>query len=287
MIILNLLFIRNIFLEVKLDLTYFIFTILIPSIGFISIIWSIFTRKIIVPKYYIRNKIIVSGTADNNNIEIKYLGVKVPNISSCDILFYNKGRGTIRQSDIAKLDPIVININDDFDILDVKTMVISNKNNGFHFDFDKKQIKIYFEYFNKNDGFIIQVIHSGLRNTDINICGTIVEGKQLNPIKNNQFISEFLSTPKKRIESNHEDIPFELRNVVATSRVFLLLSILLILFNIILAVSYYKDTSNYQNKLGLITFSVYTILVFTIYISLRKNIFPKKFAKYFLDSKKN
>jgi hypothetical protein len=153
------------------------------AFGFIAIIGLILTcvfyqksRRITETSWSIRTNNIVSGfTAKLEALQILYSGARVENISISKILFWNSGTETINRQDITTADPLRIVAIREIHLLDVKVQQVNNKPSQFSADLapDQKSANLGFDYFDRGQGAVIQVIHTGTSSADIQVAGAI------------------------------------------------------------------------------------------------------------------
>ncbi len=143
------------------------------------------------PVYAVRSiNIIEDNISRINDLEIKYAGSNVKNLSIARVAFWNFGKETISSEDIASLDPIKIVGSGSTNFLNVEIIYEKNGANNFMIsplvdpkDSNKhlqNELKINFDYFDQNEGVVLQVFHTGKTGDEIRIEGTI---KGSRPIK--------------------------------------------------------------------------------------------------------
>lgn len=162
-------------------------SILSVAIGIISLIIGIFLSikgwRFKRPKYFIRSNNLIQNFEDKlSGLVINYKGEPVKNLTVTKIAFWNHGRETINYSDIPDADPIRIEAKGDCKILHAEIIWIKNSANKFKVsEIDNyKSVKILFDYLDKNEGGIIQIVHTGKSSKDIEIKGCVKGGK---PVK--------------------------------------------------------------------------------------------------------
>ena len=116
------------------------------------------------------------------DLELFYKGSKVPNITLTRFVFWNSGRETINETDVAKTDELKLEIAEPAVLLnaeiippvrDANILTIQTSN-------DKKSIDLSFEFLDVGDGVVFEVLHtSGRRDKDFSILGTIKGAKPL------------------------------------------------------------------------------------------------------------
>jgi hypothetical protein len=106
-------------------------------------------------------------------LEVTYKGHKVDNLTVSKILFWNNGYDTIDSADIVSTDPLRIDsVNQILDAVIIKTNNSSNQIIAA-IGVDGASVNIAFDYLDKNDGAIIQVVHAGKSSNDLSLKGKL------------------------------------------------------------------------------------------------------------------
>ncbi|NCN52568.1 hypothetical protein GW943_02045 [Candidatus Parcubacteria bacterium] len=164
--------------------TDYIFVFL-TIIGFI--LTFVFYRKSIKnrkPLYAVRStNLIKNAVGGINDLDISYLGSKVENLSIARVALWNSGSETINYDDVAKSNPMKVKCVNGSNFLAFEIIHKSNESNGFNIvpvvnpdDPGKhlqNELEIKFDYFDKNEGIIIQFSHTGDSGDNIKITGDI------------------------------------------------------------------------------------------------------------------
>ncbi len=143
------------------------------------------------PVYAVRSiNIIEDNIGRINDLEVRYAGSNVKNLSIARVAFWNFGKETISSQDVASLSPIKIVGSDLANFLNVEIIYEKNSANNFIISpiIDPKdsnkhlqnELHINFDYFDQNEGVVLQVFHTGKTGDDIRIEGTV---KGSRPIK--------------------------------------------------------------------------------------------------------
>lgn len=108
-------------------------------------------------------------------LEMFYSGQRIENLTVTKIAFWNGGRETIYRQDIASAEPLIIQAKEGCKILDAKIIYEKNPANQFSINICGSQstVELQFDYLDKDEGVIIQVIHTGKSSKDIEITGII------------------------------------------------------------------------------------------------------------------
>lgn len=130
------------------------------------------------PCWAIRSSNIIKDYSSSiPGLSIEFRGVKVKNLPISKILFWNSGADPIRSQDIPSSNPLRIEVTDeDLSILGVSIIADNNPASEFGHTLmeGKKYVQLEFNYLNKNNGAVIEVIHSGLSSSDIIVDGEII-----------------------------------------------------------------------------------------------------------------
>lgn len=94
-------------------------------------------------------------------IQLLYQGESIDNLAITRYAIWNSGTDILRYSDIVDSRPLQIST-DDAEILDAIIIKQSDETNEFKVsEKSEKRISLEFDYANKQDGIVIQVIHTG------------------------------------------------------------------------------------------------------------------------------
>ena len=147
---------------------------------FVSLLLAIYFyltgRRRKLPKYAIRSLSLVKGLVNRvTGLEMLYNGRHVENLTAGRLVFWNAGRETIKQEDVASSDPIIMQIEGGAKFLDSKVIFAMNPANQFKImeSAEKTEIRIEFEYIDRHEGLIIQFFHTGTSDNKIALRGTI------------------------------------------------------------------------------------------------------------------
>jgi hypothetical protein len=154
-------------------------------IAFPSLFLAIFfyikgkTKKSI--KYISRYDTLIDKGIDQKviGLSISISNKQINKLAVSRIAFWNNGNKTLTCNDIPTLSKFTITINNDYDILDVSIIETLNPKNNISVTLleDSRTIDIYFEYMDKNDGFVLQIFHTGNDLSALKINGGIKWGK--------------------------------------------------------------------------------------------------------------
>ena len=149
-------------------------------VGIAGIVIAIMTyfasTKKKLPRYAIRSANLVEGSVTRiKSLEMLYGGQKIENLTATRIALWNAGRETIQGSDIARADPLRITSEADMKILSAEVMEQKNPANQFSVSVsgDQNCAELSFDYLDKNEGAVLQLLHSGTRWSKIEVQGRI------------------------------------------------------------------------------------------------------------------
>ncbi len=138
-------------------------------------------KKNKIPTYILRTISLVQENIQKiETVNILYSGNKIDNLSITKIAFWNDGKETIDHSDIAQNNPIRLTIEKDYIFLDAEILYQKNPSNDFNISLseDNKYIDITFDYFDYEEGIILQVFHTGNKSNNITLTGQIKSVKK-------------------------------------------------------------------------------------------------------------
>lgn len=127
------------------------------------------------------NNLIRNFSSNIPKLEILYGKEKVENLTVSRIIFWNNGAETLERSHIVIANPLRISVKQGVKILDAEVLVSNNPHSDFSLikSNDELSARIELEYLDKNDGAVIQIIHTGVSSIDISIDGSIKGVKRI------------------------------------------------------------------------------------------------------------
>lgn len=154
-----------------------VLSVIIAVFGVVVMIALYFrSKRVRLPCYAIRSINLVSdlvGTVEP--LEMLYSGQPIENLTATRIAFWNAGRETIRREDIASAAPLTVRVKDGCEILDHKILYEKNTANRFSVtkEDDRSHITLDFEYVDKDEGAVVQILHTGKSAEDLEFRGRI------------------------------------------------------------------------------------------------------------------
>jgi hypothetical protein len=128
------------------------------------------------PLWSIKNNNLISGFSKRvPNLEIKYSDQNIETLSVCKVVFWNSASETIRRDDIAEADPLAIVLLNNAKLLDASLLAHNSMPSQFLI-YTKPEINstfLSFDFVDKDQGAVVQVIHTGAMLKDVDVKGTI------------------------------------------------------------------------------------------------------------------
>ncbi|WP_145414860.1 hypothetical protein [Paenibacillus xylanexedens] len=159
--------------------------------GFVlSIIFYLKSKRVRKLIYSIESKNLINN--ENHvidNVRILYNEKDVNNLTISKISIWNAGKETVNKEDVVIIDPIKLRLSDDCALLDAKIIRRNEPANNVSIEVSGNVVNLNFDYFDFNDFVIIQVIHTGLEETEIKGVGKI---KGQGPFRRFKFNKTYL-----------------------------------------------------------------------------------------------
>lgn len=145
----------------------------------LAIAFFIRSKRAKEPRFAIRSFNLVRDFVGRlEALEMLYAGQRIGNLTVTKIAFWNNGAETMNQEDIASADPLVAKLKEEYTILDASVLFMKNDANQFSIDVseDGSQLLLTFDYLDKDEGAVIQILHTGKSSKDVELSGTIKGG---------------------------------------------------------------------------------------------------------------
>lgn len=236
------------------------------------------------------NHLIRSKKSKFQKLSITYDGQRIEDLCVSKFTIWNSGNRTLNRTDMVESKELTISVTDECRILDVELIACSDETNGFSVKIENEHaVKVLFEYADKKEGVVIQIIHTG-SDENIQIDCKIKGG---NPIKN--IVNE--TAPKVIRKIVKKDI-FEKASIISMGIMIVLVFCMSVLFAISIfnpklqaflmspTMTPIESSSEVQNSAIImsVTFFICSIIMGATYIPLIKKYFnmgiPKKLKKY-------
>ena len=151
-----------------------------------SVVLAIWTylkgkRKLEISCFCNANEIVRSGKNLVADLQLLYQGKPIDNLTITRYVIWNSGNSVLNYSDIVKTKPLqIIAVDDDVEFLDATIITESDPTNKFEIEeFSNQHVKLKFDYVEKNDGIVVQLLHTGKKQS-ITIDCKIKGGKKVN-----------------------------------------------------------------------------------------------------------
>lgn len=236
------------------------------------------------------NHLIRGKRSKFEKLSITYDGQQIEDLCVSKFTVWNSGNRTLNRTDMVESKELTISVTDECRILDVELIACSDETNGFSVKIENEHtVKVLFEYADKKEGVVIQIIHTG-SDENIQIDCKIKGG---NPIKN--IVNE--TAPKFIRKIVKKDI-FEKASIIYMGIVIVLFFCMSVLFAISIfnpklqaflmspTMTPIESSSEVQNSAIImsVTFFICSIITGAMYIPLIKKCFnigiPKTLKKY-------
>ncbi|WP_407281591.1 hypothetical protein V7O61_12505 [Methanolobus sp. WCC1] len=179
-----------------------------PWISFLSIILAVLSILVTVfiyikskrekkPLYSSKSNNIFQGLSGKfKPLKIHFNEDSIGDLTVTKICFWNGGKETINSHDIPTSSPLKLTSTGDYKILDANILEISNKSNNFRCSLssDLSEVPLFFDYIDKNDGVVIQLMHTGKSGDDIIFEG-IVKGSGTPAYKKLPDMNPYVKVP--------------------------------------------------------------------------------------------
>ncbi len=109
----------------------------------------------------------------------------VTSLSISKIALWNDGSDTINSDSIAKNNGLRVIIAPPYEILGADIQFEKNRSNDFRISLseDRRSINIDFDYFDREEGVVLQLYHTGQSSTDVSVVGQIKACREIKRIK--------------------------------------------------------------------------------------------------------
>jgi hypothetical protein len=188
-----------------------------PWLNLIFLILAIVSIIVSVTLYFRsrKEKILVYMTKSFNlihnsvvripGLSVKYEDNNIDNLTLTKIAFWNKGKGTINNVDIAPTDKLSIFPAEDVKILSATITYKSRDSNNYYLDKVENKIIVNFDYIDFHQGVIVNIYHTGKDNNSIIIKGTVIGGRdiQIGNISEDYLLQRLIDHILKKFPKPH------------------------------------------------------------------------------------
>ena len=150
-------------------------------IGVIGIVLTIRSKKRKKISYEKNDFNLINEKAINKteNLEVFHNKTKIKNLTISKIAIWNSGNQTIKKGDISETSQLMINLDENVSILEQKVLSTSHNDLKVSIKNKTKFPIIKFNYLEPNNGFLIQITHTGRNSDCLNISGKIIGGSKI------------------------------------------------------------------------------------------------------------
>jgi hypothetical protein len=144
--------------------------------GILSVYFYLKSLRDKKPCWGIRGNTLIEDYSNlYEHLKISYNDQPVQNLTVSKVVFWNDGLQTINKQDLVTVNPLRISALNDVRILDATILCANNSSSLFEVKVadDQKAALMTFDYLDKNQGAVIQVIHSGTSSLDLMIVGDV------------------------------------------------------------------------------------------------------------------
>lgn len=250
-----------------------LYSLIISALSFFGMLAIyVITKKEKIPFYSIKSTNIFQGlTGQFKPLKIEYNGEEIENLTTTKLFLWNGGKETIDKNDITELEPLKIKVTDNYKMLDINILESSKIANNFKYTLshDLSELLLTFDYIDKNEGIVIQIIHTGKSEDDIKLIG-LIKGAGAPVYKNIPNSKPELKFPL----IGH--LPLSLRHQQYLTILFLFLMTILVNYDVITK----KEQLLPNNVPSFVLLNMIFLLFFILFM---KNLSPMGFESFYED----
>lgn len=137
---------------------------------------------------FISKDLVSPGFFEIPGLEIAVNGAKQVRVAVVNLCVWNQGSKVVRDGDWAPKGPLSLSIPKSCQVLAVQRTAESNVACNFQFheikSGDTQTIKLAFDFFGKDDGAVLQIVHTGSPlDSDLVLSGTLVDGEKIQRVE--------------------------------------------------------------------------------------------------------
>ncbi len=131
------------------------------------------------------NNLIRGSSAIISGLAVLYKGEQVENLTISKLLIWNKGEITLDRQDIETIDHLRVVGKGDTKLLDIDILASNNNASRFSYNLaqDKSSATLNFDYLDRGNGAVLQIVHTGASSNDLTLAGAI-KGASLSYLAN-------------------------------------------------------------------------------------------------------
>lgn len=125
------------------------------------------------PFWAIRSHLLVEGYSTRfGGLDVTFGGKSIENLSVARVLIWNNGNQTIDRTDLQTADRIHIALASPAKLLDVRVLATNSPSEFSCIASSDTTATIDFEYLDRGQGAVVQLIHTGLSSKDVTVRGS-------------------------------------------------------------------------------------------------------------------
>ena len=154
----------------------------------LAIIFYFRSQKNKTPCFEEKSNTIIEGLHKSlDGLEVHYKGKAQDRITVTKVAFWNDGKETIDKSDMVEKDPLRIEIPKSIEVLDVQVIDVSSNSNSVTLSKvitaeNEITYTMDFEYLDQTEYFVVQIIHNGTAQEQLEIKGKIKGVKSMEKV---------------------------------------------------------------------------------------------------------
>ena len=245
--------------------TNLVLTIISLSLALLFGIFAVFShfshRKYKEFSYFRRtHQVIETNATATSKLKLSYDGKDIKDFSITKYAIWNSGNEMLNGNNIVEAEPLTISSKwNSIKILDAKIIGETEEANGFKIcESDIKSVKLEFDYANKKDGIVIQILHNG-KASYFNVNGKIKGGENL--------------------KNTNTDFNITLRPIVSYCAIPWSITLLLLGIFVIAGIATFRLLIGAIIGIGLISTVFVSVYIVGI-VSKKREPFPTKLRKY-------
>ncbi|GAB2770852.1 hypothetical protein GCM10027275_11950 [Rhabdobacter roseus] len=205
-------------------------TILSLLLGFWGILQAYKYRSLKRFSYSIQGYNLIKDYSEKiNGLNIKFQGSSVKNLTVSRLVIWNSGNLTIDRTDIVEKDRLRIKAFDGFSIFDSSIIQFNDPSNNLCLkQLSPSELEINFDYLDKSDGCVIQIIHDGTKSSVINLKGKIKGISKLKEIENDY---SYLQAPDDPEYTKAKNIGKKFKNILPIGVLYILITLIYNLYS--------------------------------------------------------
>lgn len=159
--------------------------------------------------------IVKKGKKKIEKLNLLFDGKEIDDLTITKFVIWNSGNEEIRRDDLVSEKPLAIKSIGKAQILDAQIIVYTESTNKFSITkVESKKATLDFEYVNKNDGVVVQIIHSGSQD-DLLLDCKLKGGEKIREHKiESSFLRSIFTKESLRIFFNRVMIGVDRKSVV-------------------------------------------------------------------------